>query len=722
MQFSEFNKKIQKQFEVLCSTGKLFRSSITGDQLWDKYLSGFTPEENPIFRDPTRSVHDGNNDKNFFRRYGNIVALDSTGNIITMFDVDVERSDYSGTCKGLSEYLKSAPIGEVFFETFDVLNKLPYERCTKTSPVFQLGMATNHKQYTKEEAEKYGVVKEGEIRQFHHFHTFLPSAYVDKTGKSVESIMGTYRDNKNVFERGLSEISLDTLELVRDLILQGSLLNGDAHLFKVESFINYKKAYNEIPQSRKSDWCWYNSYNLPIAKFRNELIGTLCVELTEGKELNEACQAWNYRVDSVNYMKVKPPKNQKQIDEAEKFVEENGYAESFDRRFATLSDINVEEIKHMNVSDKAVKPAGLFAGVKPSTSSQHKRSQFDGIEEVSVDKFMKDILPACTGVELFMENRLTNNLVTLTTANDPASKPIFKWSNNYSWSYNGNLTGKSQLTEMVEAKGGRTDGVFRFTHSWNEIEPNQSLMDLHVFMPGCEIPAQDSGGPSVRGRRVGWNNRNDVLSGGTQDVDYTSEAPKGYIPVENITFPELSKMPEGVYTCMIHNWSFRRTGGKGKAEIAFQGELFQYEYPATKNHQWVTVATVTLKNGVFTIEHHLPTTTSSKNVWGVETNQFHKVNLVCLSPNHWGDNNIGNKHYFFMMDNCHSDVPMRSFHNENLTGDLLQHRKVFEVLADVRKLEPTTNQLAGVGFNATVKDDVILKLNGSHKRTIKLIF
>jgi len=438
--------------------------------------------------------------------------------------------------------------------------------------------------------------------------------------------------------------------------------------------------------------------------------------------LNEACLTWNKRVDPANYMKAKAPITAKQIAEAAKFIEENGYTESFNRRFATLSDIDISEIKHMNVDGKEVKAAGLFAGVQPSVSTRHKRSQFDGIEEVSIEDFMTKILPTCTSVEAFMENRFENNLVSLITANVMDSKPIFKWSNNYSWTYNGNLTGKSQLADMVVAKGGRVDGVFRFTHSWNEIEPNQSLMDLHVFMPGCELPKQGSGGPNVRGRRVGWNQRNDSISGGTQDVDYTDAAPKGYIPVENITFPTLSKMPEGVYTCMIHNWSYRGTGGKGKAEIAFGNEIFQYEYPATKNHQWVTIAEITLKNGQFSIVHHLPENNSNKTLWNIQSGEFHKVNLVCLSPNHWGSNNIGNKHYFFMLDGCHSDVSLRSFHNEYLNGDLLTHRKVLETLADTTRLTPTKAQLAGLGFSQGVDNDLIVKLTGSHRRTVKIKF
>jgi hypothetical protein len=495
--------------------------------------------------------------------------------------------------------------------------------------------------------------------------------------------------------------------------------------FQQKELTKLRKEIHSITEIKTDNWCWINSYKLPFAKFRNELIGTLCVELAEGKELNEACQTWNKRVDPANYMKATAPITQKQIKQAQEFVQEQGYEESFNRKFATLDDINVDEILHSNVGKAEIKTASVFDKVKStSTSTRHKRSQFDEVEEVNIEKFMKDILPTCTSIEAFFENKHQGNLVALTTANNKDSKKMFKWNNNFSWTFNGNLAGKSQLAEMVEAKGGRTDGVFRFTHSWNEIEPNQSLMDLHVFMPGnnhnYNSEIHDNYGS---GRRVGWNNRQDSASKGKQDVDYTSAAPAGYIPVENITFPDINKMPEGEYICKIHNWAFRNTGGQGKAEIAFQGQSFQYVYPKTKNKQWITVAKIILKNKEFTIEHVLkPVNETSNTIWNIDTNQFHKVNLVCLTPNHWGENNVGNKHYLFMLDGCKSDVALRSFHVENLNADLLQHRKVMEVLGTTTMLEPNNNQLCGLGFNSTVGDELILKLNGSHKRTVRIKF
>jgi hypothetical protein len=716
----EFNKKIQEKFDQISLSGKLFRVNLTGQQIWDLYLDSFPKEHNPIFRDPNSSTKNCNHCKNFIRRYGNIVAIDKDYSITTMFDIEADE-EYANTVKILSNAIKAAKITEVFFETYDELNSLPYETCRKTNNEFQLGVASNPKRYTKEEAEKYGVVKPNEVRTFHHMHLSLDKMFVDMSGGSVESIMGNFRDAKNVFQRAMETISLDTLRLVEDLINQGSLLDGTTHIFKIAEIIPLKEQYDNLSKKQRDNWCWVKSFKLPFAKFRNELIGVLCAELSEGEELNKAVLNWNKRVDPANYMKAVAPITKKQIEDAKKFVEENDYVDSFNRRFATIEDIKVSEILHTNVGKGEIKKVSIFDGVK-STSTRHKRSEFDGVEEVSIEKFMKDILPSCSSIEAFLTNNQEGNMVSMTTSASEDSKPIFKWDNNYSWTFNGNLAGKSQLAEMVEAKGGRTDGVFRFTHSWNELEPNQSLMDLHVFMPGCKIPSS-GGGPSVTGRRVGWNQRNDYASGGIQDVDYTQAAPKGYIPVENITFPTLSKMPEGVYTCKVHNWSFRSTGGKGKAEIAFQGQSFQYVYPATKHHEWITVAEVTLKAGKFSIEHKLPLVgETSKEIYGLESNQFHKVNLVCVSPNHWGKNNVGNKHYFFMLEGAKPQVPVRSFHNENLLPELAAHRKVLEVLGAKSQIEPVEKQLSGLGYNATVHDELIVKVQGTHKRMLKIKF
>ena len=707
----KLNKLIQAQFDKMCATGKLFRSSITGQQVWDLYLKSFNKD--PIFRDPESSEHNCNLCNNFIRRYGNIVALDGDYNIITIFDVEVE-SEFKPVVKALSKELKSAKIQDVFFETYNELNSLPYESCNKTQPIYKLGVDKNHKRYTKEEAEKFGVVKPNEIKTFHHICLTLPTLFVDKSSKSVESIMGDYRDAKNVFQRAMETISLDTLMLVKDLINQGSLLDGTTHLYKIEQIIPLKKVYDLTTMSltQRDNWCWVNSYQLPFAKFRNELIGVLCSELSEGEELNKACQSWNKRVDPANYMKAVAPITKKQIEEAKKFVEENGYEESFDRRFATLNDIKASEILHMNVGKSSVKSVSIFDGVK-STSTRHKRSEFDGIETVSIDKFMKDILPGCTSVEAFLTNSQEGNMVSLTTANVKESKPIFKWDNNYSWTFNGNLAGKSQIKEAVKSRGGGVEGVLRVSLSF----PNTTDdYDLHLTEPNNN---------TISFRNV----RRVHPSSGVLDLD--AQGVDGHQPsekrVENIIYTDISKMLKGNYRVYINNYTGRGLHTSFDVEIEINGEITVLKSKTNKQTNTVTVAEIVFNGTNFDIKPNefmeiSESKSISKEIYGLDSNQFHKVNLVCLSPNHWDENNVGNKHYFFMLEKAKSPISIRSFHNENLIPELAAHRKVLETLANQTMIISSNNQLSGLGFNSTVKDELIVKLQGSHKRTLKILF
>jgi hypothetical protein len=696
-------KKIQAQFDKMCATGKLFRVALSGSNVWDTYLGSF--ENDAVFRSPDSSYHNCNNCNNFLRRYGNIVAIDGTFNLMSIFDVELEDgSEYSKPMANLSNLIKSTPITEVFVETFDSLKELPYEVCKKSQAKFRLGIAANTKHYSQAEAEMYGVVKAGEIRTFKHLHLDLPTQFVDKTGKSIEAIQAAYRDAKNVFKRGLDEISIDTLQLVKELIQQGSMLDGQTHLHKVQAFLNYARVYSTIESAKKDLWCWDQSYGLNIAKFRNELIGTLCTELSEGKDLNEAVKAWNIRVDPANYHKAKPVITESQKARVSQFVEDNGYTESFDRRFADLKDIKVSEILHSNVGHAKIKTVNLFDGIK-TTSTRHKRAEFDNIETVSIEKFMAEILPNCTSVEAYLQNNHEGNLVSLTTANNADSKKIFKWDNNFSWTYNGNLAGKSQIKQAVKSAGGKVDGVLRFSISWNEDGKSIVDFDAHAVEPDrTEIYYG-----SFKGRKTRMT--------GMLDVDMISPRHQG---VENITWVDKSKMVDGKYSFFNRNFNGGSNTGF-RAEVEFEGESFTYEFKGNAKAD-VKVATVTLKNGQFTIEHHLPVIDSvSKDLYGLPTNAFHKVNLICLSPNHW-EGQVGNKHYFFMLQGAKSPNSIRSFHNENLRPELLDFKREMEILGLTRQIESTDGQLSGLGFNATIPEQLIVKLTGSFKRVVKIQF
>lgn len=709
MLFKNVNAQIQKQFERMCTTGMLFRVNISGNELWEKYLSSF--EEDPIFRDPQSSTHNCNNCKNFIRRYGNIVAIMDIGGIESIFSNVEGMEEYQPSIEALDILIRSKKIKDVFFESYDMLNsKLNYESCKKDQETYKLGIAKNHKQYSKEEVALYPeVVVERKVYEFNHFSVNLPKAFVNFSNRSIEAIIASYRDKKSVFERAMKEIPLDTLNLVKDLISQGSLLDGTAHLNSIQFMIDHKKKWALI--NDKDSWYWTITYSMheAPAKFKNTLIGVLCTELAEGVEINKACENWNKRVDPVNYHKATAPITKTQINMAKEFVIENGFEESFKRRLAIIADIKAEEIKHMNIDNETIKEVSVFDNVK-ATSTQHKRSEFKNIEEVSIDKFIKDILPQCSSIEAFLLNSHEGNLVTLTTSEILNSKPIFKWSNNFSWTFNGNLAGKSQIKESVKSQGGKVDGVLRFSIMWAEDLIDNSDLDAHCIEPGGNV--------------IYYSNPNSRITNGNLDIDITQpqDHKRRTIQnvVENITYPSISSMINGYYHFKVHQYAARNSKGF-KAEIEFDGNIYSYEYNQPVKGK-IEVATVNLKNGIFTIEHHLTEKTSSKELWGLDTNQSHKVELLCTSPNHWGENKVGNLHYFFMLKDCKPNTDIRGFHNENLIPELLKHRKVMEVLGLSNMITPKSSQLAGIGFNSTVRDELVVKCSGTFRRVLKIKF
>ena len=713
MNFQNLLTKIQSQFETMCSTGKLYVSSIDGEKLWQTYLSAFKPENNPIWR--VNSEHDGRNDHNFFRRYANIVAI-KNGKIISIFDTKVSE-EYADSYNACKELLVNAPIEGVFVQTYNELVTLPYEKSKPNQANYRLGMEKNHVQYkadnaTTLESEKAKGKEVGKDYTFYHYSVNIPKQFIDFSNKSKESLFGELQTTKQLFQKGLL-IPLETLELVRDLIQQGSLYRGDIYLQKVLDFIKIRKDY-EL-SANKEYFILENFWKTPLARFANELIGTTCIELAEGKDVNKVVDDFNYRVDPVNFQKKKNLElSEKAKAEAEKKLKDLGYltekSNSFNRRYATIDDINVSEIKHTNVDNTVEKPVGLFgkAGVPKTGFSCHKRAEFDRVESVTIDKFMKDILPTVTSMEIFLENKFNNNLVALFTAAEEC-KNLMKWNNPFSWTYRNNLSGVSQIKEEVKVKGGKVDGVLRFSIMWADGNDDNSDLDLHCIEPN--------------GNEIYFGNKVNTRTLGNLDIDITQ--PNGKLSVENITFPILSKMQEGVYKLFVHQYSARNSKGF-KAEIEFDGQLYSYSYDKPLRDKLnVQVAEVTLKDGKFSIKHLLPCTeegTANITIWNLETNQFHKVNLVCESPNHWGDNKIGTKEYFFMLQDCKSDKPMRTYHIDQLNSELMSERRALELLGQYMTIEPAEKQLAGLGFNSTVKGEIIVKLSGTHKRTLKIQF
>lgn len=712
--FQEFAQKVNTNFkEKMYSTRSLYRANVSGKQIWELYLNSFKKGDDKTFRDPNSSTHNCNNCYNFFKRYGNIVTVNDQAQIKSIFDVDVDKdSAYYPFVQNIKKAAKKFKIGNLFVETFNELRELPYEKnIKKNQEKFILGIPKNVKKYTLVEAQAFQpsgidelLIDIENVYTFHHFFLEIPNQLINKDGRSKEDIEGEHKQNVQVLLRGLTEIGLDSLELTVDLIKQGSLMNGESHLKTVEGFIEVKKEFEKKPSPIKA-WQIYAGIDRGLSKFKNTLIGTFCYEISSGVELNQACLEFNKRVDPLNYKKAKAPVSKKQLADAQKLIVEKGYEESFERRIAELSDIKVSDIIHLNADGKKAKEAKLFDSVKANKPSRHKKENLDKVPEISIDNFMDNFLENTEEVEIFLENKHQGNLVALTTSVNDSKSP-FMWNNSFSWTYSGNLAGKSNIRSAVTEMGGDIVGYIRFSIMWAEKDGDNSDLDAH-----CQTPSD----------KICYKNKVSRL-GGILDVDITQprlQRPKG--AVENIVFKDNKKLKPGTYRFFVHQFAAR--GSKGfKAEFEINGEVFEYAYDKKVQGSVDVVEVKFDKKGDFTIKHRLTNQQPNKEIWNLETNNFHKVNLVCNSPNHWGDNNFGNKHYLFMVDGCKPTETLRGFHNENLNSELREIRKQMELLANAKQVEPTKNSLAGLGFSSKCGESVLLKLKGSHQRIVRVTF
>lgn len=666
VKFHDFKKAIRKQFESMAGS-ELFKTDVDKDLLWETYLKSFPEGTNPIFRE--RTEHDCQCCKQFIRACGNMVTI-VDNKLVSIWDIQVGEH-YQTVTDAMSKLVKFKSVKNVF---------LHREEKVGTDSNIQL-------------------LDSGEIIKWQHFYLELPARFVEI---DKGTILSEKRSNKEVFKRSLEEITIDAAETVLELIEQNSLYRGEENKGIVELFLKHKNKYDLIKRNTKKDnYCWLNSVAIGgAAKIRNTAIGTLLVDISEGKELNEAVKMFESKVAPPNYKRPTALITKSMIANAQKKVKSLGIESALSRRYAIVEDITINNILFADRSTKeAMDVFDEMAKEAPTKTKNLKK-----VEEVDIELFVHDILPKADSVELMFENKHTNNLMSLIAPVDGEAKSIFKWGNNFSWAYNGEVA--DSMKERVKKAGGNVNGVLRCSLSWF----NYDDLDIHVKEPD--------------GNHIYFSNMGVHPSTGVLDVDMNADGRNTRNAVENIVWTNKAKMKEGVYEVLINQYSQRETIDIGfDAEIEFDGVIhsFHYDKKVAGNVLVAKFEFYKKENNIKFIKA-LPSTQAAKEIWGVTSQQFHKVSMIMNSPNHWNGRPVGNKHYFFILEDCKNDKRSRGFFNEFLKEDLKEHRKVFEVLGSKMKTEISDNQLSGLGFSSTQRNHVYCKVSGSFNRVVKINF
>jgi hypothetical protein len=667
----------------------LFVTSADKDTLWYLYLNSFPKGTNEIRI--KRTEHDCSACRHFIKQFGNVVSI-KNGIVTSIWDFDLpEGSRYGPVVKALSEYVHCRPIVDI---------------ATIDSP--EIGTAFNY------EIVDSDIEPEDAVVTWSHLYVSLPLNLVNCTRSRAAEVRGRASELRNVFKRSLDEISEDAVLSVLELISQNSLYKGEEWKGVLTEFQKHQANYNLLSLGGKEIYAWEQSViaGPVVGKIRNHSIGVLLIDLSKGVDLDEAVRKYEAIVAPTNYKRPKVILTKKMLEDAQKKIIELGYLSALPRRYATLEDIGINDILFANRD--VVKQ--IEGGDNPFDALRKtvpvKTRSFDKVESVPIDKFISEILPTTQNVEILLENKHSGNLVSLIASINKESASMFKWGNNFSWAYKGNIT--DSMKQRVKAAGGAIDGVLRFSIQWNDNHDNENDFDAHCTEPN--------------GNEIYFGNRGRVHpSSGMLDVDITrpSLQTKDGIAVENITWSNRSKMPNGVYKMFVHNYC--HNGGKSgfTAEIEFDGQIYSFAYDKElRQGERVQVAEVT-KNaefGTFSIVEKIPSSLASRKLWNLDTNQFHPVQVIMMSPNYWNNQEIGNKHYFFMLKGCQNDEQPNGFFNEYLREDLITHKRVFEALGSQMRVAPSEDQLSGLGFSSTQRNELVVKIEGHVNRTLKITF
>ena len=293
------------------------------------------------------------------------------------------------------------------------------------------------------------------------------------------------------------------------------------------------------------------------------------MDLSKGVDLESAVKSFESKVAPENYKRSSALVSKKQIDDAIDKIDSLGLRSSLQRRHATIEDVSINDVLYVDRGVNHLMRDSLrdclMEGValKPVDTGNHI--------DISIEDFMKDVVPFADNLEILFDKSHISNLVSLTAPVNEKSNPLFKWSSPIAWSYNGGIT-DSSIKQRVFKAGGKTDGVLRVSLSWKSHDD----LDIHIHDP--------------RKRHIYYANRLNLL-----DVDMNAcRIEKD--PVENVTW---SNPVDGDYKVIVNNFRQRDCSNPEGfvIELDSQGDVEHFEYPhKLRNKRNVICFTMTVKN------------------------------------------------------------------------------------------------------------------------------
>jgi len=605
--------------------------------IFASYLAAFPAGSNPLYKE--RTEHDCSCCKQFVRSFGRTIAI-----------IDGKRYSVWGDGAGLPH-----PYNEVAARMDAIIQQAPI-----------LGVfRTKERKYG---AEHTVQMIDGHAHRWNHFHGVVAAKHHSMT---PEADRGTLDSTGQVLRRGLTELKASAVDEVIDLIEQGALYRGDEHLRALKDF---RKLQQSFGTAADPDLMVWSNLDKPAARFRNTAIGTLIQDISEGMDTERAVRVFEAKVAPANYKRPKALVTPKMVDAALKTLADLGLEDAVERRFARIGDVSVANVLFVdNAVREKMKPGLRDVLIGAAVESKKKATRAGAI---TMEEFVSRVVPEARAISLHLKNTHMPNFVSLTAPVHADAGRLFKWSNGFGWTYDGDVA--DSIKERVKRAGGNTGAALRVSLAWS----NTDDLDIHARCPDGHVYFGEKKGILD----VDMNVNNVVRD-----------------PVENLSW---TRPRNGAYKIEVNNFNLRETKDVGfTIEVECAGRVQQFSCRTNPARgQTIDCIEFRMSNGEMTdlkviSPNHLRGGSVSGEKWGVRTEVPVRVNTLLTSPNHWdGAGEVGAKHWIFILEGCKNPDNARGIYNEFLRGDLEPHRKVFEILGAKTKCPPSDEQLSGVGF------------------------
>ena len=89
-------------------------------------------------------------------------------------------------------------------------------------------------------------------------------------------------------------------------------------------------------------------------RFRGSVIATLVEDISNGKDLEDAVKAYEFKTAPTNYKRTTAIVSSSMIKQAQDKLIELGLLDALDRRFATITDVDVNNVLFTSTTKKTL--------------------------------------------------------------------------------------------------------------------------------------------------------------------------------------------------------------------------------------------------------------------------------------------------------------------------------------------------------------------------------